>query len=351
MTLSLEQLEGASRRADPLADAAIEALGSSLEPGVDPLVVVEARRDLPAVARLLRDTRLPPEDPAVVARACRWALRYAPFIGLILATRSLPMLYAMPEIAAALTRTGALVSQAERRTLETARFLRVLAEPESFLPGGPAADAILRVRLLHAVVRARLRPTWRLPGPPIDQRSLLFTHLVFSAGLRQGMGTLGLHVPPDEAQDRVEMWRHIGARLGVEPGLIPRTPAEELATLRLLLEHACRPTAEGRALSRALIAGISWVPPYNLPEGALLALTRMMLGEPVSTLLDLPKPPFWARLPPPNLGPLRTLDQAARTAPPLRWLAESMGRAFSSAVLRSRLRGASRYEALPPERR
>lgn len=345
------RLEAASLRADPVADAAIEALAPHLKPGSDPLAVAREHERLPEVRRLLRLMDQPPQDPAVIARACRWCLRYAPAIGVILATRSLPMLYAMPQIALVLSLTGALTRDAERRTLETARFLRVVARPESFLPGGPAPEAILRVRLLHGVVRARLRPRWTLPTPPVDQRAMLFTHLVFSVGVRQGMVALGVHVPADEAQDHVDLWRHVGALMGVEPELIPRTPADEEATLALLMERCCAPSPQGHALAMALIDGVAWTPPYYLPRGALLALSRAMLGDGVATLLNLPPTPLWGRVQSTSLPPLRALDQAGRALPPLLWLAEGFGRAFSAGLLAWRLRGASGYESLPPEPR
>lgn len=351
VTPTLEQLHAAGLRADPVADAAVAALRDQLQPGVDLLERARTQAGRAPVARLLHEARQPPEDPAVIARACRWCLRYAPAIGIILALRSLMTLYAVPEIALALSRTGALTRTPERRTLETARFLRVISRPESFLPGGPAADTILRVRLLHAVLRARLAEAWPGAGPPIDQRSLVFTQLVFSAGVREGMAALGVHVPPSEAQDHVDLWRHVGARLGIEPDLLARTPAAENACFQALQERCCAPSPEGAALARALLRGLSWRPPYNLPEGALVALSRAMLGPRLSEILDLPPVPFWARIQSTTLTPLRLLDRAGRALPPLLVLAEGFGRGFSAMVLEWRLRGPSGYEALGPDPR
>lgn len=346
MQTGLDALRAAGERADPVADAAVLGIADQLKAGVDPLALARAHATRPAVARLLHEARLPPADPAVVARACRWNLRYAPAIGVILATRSLLMLYAMPEIAEVLAATGQLTRSPERRTLETARFLRVISQPESFLPGGPAADAILRVRLLHAIVRHRLRPTWTLPGPPIDQRAMLFTFCVFSAGVRSGMVSLGVHVPPDEAQDHLDLWRHAGRLMGVDEALLPPTPAAEDACFTMLQEQFCAPSPRGRALARALLRGLAWAPPYNLPEGALVALSRAMLGPRLSEILDLPPVPFWARIQSTTLPPLRALDRAGRALPPLLLLAEAFGRGFSEAVLRWRLRGPASYESL-----
>ena len=340
------ELHAAGARADPVADAAVDALADWLQPGVDPLAVMKAQAGHPAVARLLHEARRPPEDPAVIARACRWNLRYAPAIGVILATRSLLMLYAMPEIAEVLAATGRLTRTPERRTLETARFLRVISQPESFLPDGPAPDAILRVRLLHGIVRHRLRSGWTLPGPPLDQRGMLFTLSVFSAGVRTGMVLLGVHVPPDEAQDHVDLWRHTGRLIGVDEALLPTTPAAEEACFTMLQRSFCAPSPKGRALARALLRGLAWNPPYNLPEGALVALSRAMVGPEISEILDLPPAPFWARIQSTTLPPLRALDRAGRALPPLLLLAEAFGRSFSEAVLRWRLEGPASYEQL-----
>lgn len=345
--LAPEVLEAAALRGDALADEAVAALAPALVPGADPWTVA-LRSEHVAARRLVADVSRPPADPALVERACRWALRYAPAIGIALATRSLLMLYAVPEIARSLVRTGRLAANPERRTLETARFLYEVGRPECFAPGGRAVEAIGRVRLLHAVTRARLAPRWEGPGPPIDQRSSLFTLCVFGGGLRQGMARLGVEIPEGEARDQLGMWRHLGARLGVEPALIPAEPDEEIACITMLQAEICRPSPEGRALARALLGGIAGRPPYLLPEGALVAMAHFMLGEELACILDLPPQPRWARIPPRLLPPLTRLDRAGRAVPPLRGLAERFGRVFSGGILRWRLRGPADYEVLPP---
>lgn len=332
---------------DPLADEAVAALGARLAPGADPWAVARHSAE-PAARRLVAAVSAPAEDPAQVDRACRWALRYAPAIGIVLAMRSLLTLYASPEIAVALARTGRLAANPERRTLETARFLFEVSRPERFGPGGEATAAIGRVRLLHAVARRRLAAGWPWPGLPIDQRSSLFTVCVFSAGLREGMARLGVQLTRAEAVDQLGMWRFLGARLGVDPALIPATPEDEVACFAALQADLCRPSPEGRALAAALLRGIAMRPPYLLPEGALVALARDLLGEKLADILDLPPQPRWARFPPRALPPLVLLDRVGRATPPLLVLAERFGRAFSGGILRWRLKGPADFEALPP---
>ena len=71
------------------------------------------------------------------------------------------------------------------------------------------------------MARRRLAAGWPWPGLPIDQRSSLFTVCVFSAGLREGMARLGVQLTRTEAVDQLGMWRFLGARLGVDPALMP----------------------------------------------------------------------------------------------------------------------------------
>lgn len=133
-----------------------------------------------------------------------------------------------------------------KRLLETATFLvDVMDSPEALLPpinGTNAqknermgADALQgcgvgwlacsRVRFLHTGVRRRLRDSEHYPsssGVPINQEDLMATLCAFAVVPLLTLQMTGLPPTPDECQDFIAVWRHIGFYMGIEPRLLRR---------------------------------------------------------------------------------------------------------------------------------
>lgn len=344
MALSSQALEDASNRADPVADAAIHALFAQGARGGDLLAAAKERQSTPAIAALLVEADRAPVDPEAMERTRRMVLRYAPPIGLALGLKALPTLYALPEIAEALVATGRLIQDGERRMLETAEYLNQLTLPGGMRRDGVGHDATLRVRLLHAASRVRLRRAgWALPTPPIDQRASAFTLTVFSHSLRAGLTQLGGRLTERESAEHLAFWRHVGPVLGVEEGLIAADPREEAALQAQILRERAAPTEAGRALTAALLGALADRPPYRLSLPTLAALSRHLLGDELAELLGVPRDGDSRRLRA-GLALGQALLRAEAVLPGGRLVSQAFGRAFSNGVLAWRLRGPSEWE-------
>lgn len=329
-------LEAASLRADPVADAAIAAMARAGPLTGDLLAAARVRAEDADVARLLAEGERIPADPDAIERANRVMSAYAPQIGMVLAVRCLLLLYASPPVARVLVGTGRLVQGPERRVLETGRFLELMVHPGALGPGGAAHDAVLRVRLQHAYARRALAPTWEGPGPPVDQRSMLFTLTVFSVALRRGLVAMGAGLTRREQADHLALWRHVGLVIGIEQELIPATLEEEEALFEGLLSE-CLPGPEGRALASALIEGLARRPPYWVPPAALYALSRRLIGDALADGLGLPRHARWQVAWGVAAKALRALDRGLRATDLGFSLASRAGRAYAAGILAWRL--------------
>lgn len=344
MALSTQALEDASFRADPVADDAVRALFEQGARGGDLLAAAKQRAAHPDIQRLLAEADRAPVDPDAMERTRRLVLRYAPPIGLALGLKALPTLYALPEIAEALVATGRLVQNGERRMLETAEYLNQLTRPGAMRRDGVGHDATLRVRLLHAASRARLRQAgWARATPPIDQRASVFTLSVFSHSLRAGLTQLGGRLSEQESREHLTFWRHVGPVLGVEEGLIAAHPDDEAALQAQILRARAAPTEAGRALTAALLGALADRPPYRLSFATLAALSRHLLGDELAELLGVPRDGDSRGLRA-GLALGRALLRAESAVPGGRLLSQAFGRAFSNGVLAWRLRGPSEWE-------
>ncbi|MBK9647325.1 MAG: DUF2236 domain-containing protein [Deltaproteobacteria bacterium] len=344
MALSDQALDEASLRADPVADAAVVAMFAQGVRGGDLLAAAKERQSSPAIAALLAEADRAPVNPEAMERTRRLVLRYAPPIGLALGLKALPTLYALPEIAEALVATGRLIQHGERRMLETAEYLNQLTLPGGMRRDGVGHDATLRVRLLHAASRVRLRQAgWSRPTPPIDQRACLFTLTVFSHSLRAGLTQLGGRLTAQESSEHLAFWRHVGPVLGVEAGLIAERPEEEAELQDRLLRERAAPSEAGRALTAALLGALADRPPYRLSFATLAALSRHLLGDPLAELLGIPKDGDSRRLRA-GLALGQALLRAEAVVPGGRLFSQAFGRAFSNGVLAWRLRGPSEWE-------
>jgi hypothetical protein len=278
-------------------------------------------------------------DRTRVRRAQAWASRHLIHVTTALFCASLPTAYAAARGARVLAATGRTKGpELERRVNETAQFvLDVLAEG-GFEPHGSALRAIQKVRLMHAAVRRHVVAlTLFADEVPINQEDLLGTLCAFSVVVVRAARLLGVRVSDEEAEDYYHLWRGVGAMLGIEEALLP----EDFASARDLVvrigERQFEPSAHGRALMAALLAGMEehaaafpWLPRH---------LVRYLVGERLADQLGVPAgDAFQAKL-----AVLRLLPRVS--AP--RALSPVIGRLLLGSVVASKLRGAPPTFAMP----
>lgn len=212
----------------------------------------------PSLIRLLHWAEdVPPwVDWKRIALGARTFQRAGPYSNIILSAVSLMIAYRSSVANRPLIFTGALEKQATRRLAETGRFVVSVCQQNGLRRGQSGYQAVLRVRLVHAKVRAMLwsSPQWdaRRWGTPINQANMAGTTLLFSYAFVQGLRGLGFDVSEEEGDALMHLWRYAGLLSGVDPSLVFDTEkdAQRLWELGCLIQ----PPADegGRALATAL---------------------------------------------------------------------------------------------------
>jgi len=262
-----ERMVSALERGDPIADAAVQALEPvpvrewvprlehAMRHGDGPTPVL----DLVAAARRVPDW----VDWRSVGRAHRVLHRSGVLGGLVLGFRSLVYGYAAPAGNKPLIFSGRLIEDTPRRLAETGRFVGAVGSERGMRPGGEGFEITLKVRLMHARVRALASrdPRWRIDrwAVPINQHDMLATLLLFSTVYLQGLERLGLRFTPAEWSDYLHLWRWVGCVIGVEAMLLPISVDEALEMGEFIRATQGPPDDDARALVGALLT-----PPASL---------------------------------------------------------------------------------------
>jgi hypothetical protein len=243
-------------------------------------------------------------DRERVARGQDVFERWGVTISVALFCASLPNAYASARGVHVLTQTARLETDTRRRIMETGQFLIDALGPDGFEPDGPGIVAIQRVRLMHAAVRHLILAHQRevaagdtRPGPPpwqdewglpINQEDLLGTLMSFSYTVIGPLPKLGVEIEESDSEDYLYIWRVIGTMLGVRDELIPRTTEESTQVVDLIRERNYAHSADGVAMTRALVALLEEMTPGRMFDSVPVDLIRMLVGDDAAGLLELP---------------------------------------------------------------
>lgn len=361
-----QRLGGRFFDGDPAADAAVASLTHLSGPARNALVDAAVRAGADAATDA-------PEPLRALVRACERTPMWADFDtmnrggaafvrrgllgGLVLGTYALPASYCSPAGNKPLTFTGRLEAEAPRRLAETGRFVQLVCQPDAMRPGHPGWVAAVKVRLMHASVRAMcLRsPRWDLRawGTPINQPDTAGTGLLFSWIVLDGLDRLGFGIEGEDRHGLLHLWRYASWVLGVNDDLLWSSEAEAASSWDLLRSTQGPPDGDSRDLVRALLgAGIQGARTPEERTRALRmlpvshALTRYFLGDGLADSLGLPATPLvhaWPALR--RLSSvLRTL---ARTVPGVRLGTVEAGSRYWQTVVEQGLRGSPAAFSMP----
>lgn len=323
---------------DPLADEAIAAVmarGALRDRNADLLAVVEdlANGGDRACQAFVAATRTLPSwvDPAAIARGQRVALSVVVPTATALLLGGLSEVYAVTDIAAALGATGRLHDHTWLRMLETGRFLLDVHTPHGLRSEGRSLRSVFRVRLLHAMVRAKV---YRATGRSvISQAQLAFTLCAHSHVVRRGLDALGCPLSATEANAHHHLWRIVGHAMGIGPQLLaPSVEAEAELYLQLRAQLIDGRSEASRALVRRSIAAVA--ERSSIPPTVVTAVVECLIGRPLTARLQLRVSPAYRRLVGVGIWALRGLGALRRSVPMLAVLLAPLGRAFGALVVR-----------------
>ena len=292
-------------RGDPLADAVVgEGAGlvrSAIAHGIDslddpPTPLVELFAEL--------DERPLWLDLDACDRACGHLARHHRSYGLVLGAASL-LAGAQSTIAGKpLTFTGRYAADAAVRSIEVGSWLLAVTTPGGLRRRGEGFGHTVRVRMIHAHVRARLsrNAAWDTEawGIAIPQPYMTFTLAEFCSVALRAMGQLGVRYSDPELEDINHLWRYGGRLVGVADDFLPVTPRDYARIECLYALTALGPDDEDREFVAALtafqVSELARILPASLSGPIIHGMQRAFLGDPQADALAIPDT-GWKRLP------------------------------------------------------
>lgn len=255
----------AQLRGDPAADAVVAAYADrggfrQLHADVDQALddALRAPEGAPeALEVLLAHSREVPDwvDFDLIRHGALTYQRIGPAGMLILSAWSLMNGYHCAPAIKPLVYTRALEAKAPRRLAETARFVVEVAQIGGLERGGRGVDIAVKVRLMHAMVRAQLSRSewWQTDqwGVPINQADMLGTVVEFSLLVIEGAKKMGFVFTRREQEAVLHMWRYAGWLSGVEPSLLDELSDYQRGVTMAELIHLVQPGPDDDSVALA----------------------------------------------------------------------------------------------------
>ncbi|MBA9006300.1 oxygenase MpaB family protein [Thermomonospora cellulosilytica] len=351
-----------ARAGDPPADAVVEMMArlpggtgrrlfeQALEKGIDaledpPRELVEFFAHVDAVPYWV--------DPDLLDRGARVVGRTG-LLGLtmVMPCASLYGGYLASRANKTLMRTGYLDTMAPRRLAETAGWWVDVTTPGALGRFEAGFKGTLRVRLMHAQVRAAMnrRDDWDHDAwdAPVNQIQLAGTLLLFSHVMLLGSRALGFQFSAADRAAVRHLWRYVGHLMGVDLGLLPATAADAWRLYWLEAATEFLPDEDSRRLGRALMnaaAPLLLTPRWKNSALARHALTnylfaysRLILGRRNADFLGAPDNRLYQAAVLGTAAAVFAAESARRVIPGATGLCERLGQRQRTTMVRRLIR-------------
>lgn len=210
--------------------------------------------------------------------------------------------YQLAAVNQTLLATGALEKGAARRIAETTKWWIDVTEPGAMARTGAGFKSTLRVRIIHAVVRAHVgrQPTWDWAdlGIPVSQTDMQATYLGFSTVYLLALKLVGVPVSPADKAAVMHLWRYIAWVNGVDESRLHDLHEGERSGLQLLYKNLLSQRmadADSARLAQALADEPlhRHYPRWGWLQGRVnrsmqLSLARLCMGNETLRALGLP---------------------------------------------------------------
>ncbi|WP_280301248.1 oxygenase MpaB family protein [Nocardia abscessus] len=374
-TVAADHREAYARRfsalGDPLADAVVEMarrrpagegramFEQALAQGIDTI-----GDPPPELTAFFRGVEAPPywADADQLDLAARVIGRTGPLGLAALSMGALLGGYLAHRVTKPLVITGDLDRMAARRIAETTEWFVQVTRPGALKPFAAGWTATLRVRLMHALVRAGMsrRPDWDWEAwdHPVNQSQMAGTNALFAVAILSGSEALGARFTAREKAAVYHYWRVVGHLMGVDPEILltDERDAARLMSVQAVYEFDA-PDLDSQRLARALLQAIGPLTvgddddlPHRVGRATataiLCAYARQILGSENADFLALPDHALMQRI----LGGAATIIRSAEVLrcvlPGATRLSETCGRRSWVAAAQRMMRqhnGDSRY--------
>lgn len=211
-----------------------------------------------SLTALLDPVMRPPSwlDPEQVrwGAAVWWRSEAAVVVGMTAAQR---LSYGWGDLNKPQAMNGRSTKMAARRYEETSRWVLAATEPGAIVPGGAGFNGTLKVRLVHAMVRRRLRrnTAWNTVawGQPIHGTGMAITNNAFLALPIAIAQVLGVRFTDAELEAIRALWHWIGYLMGVPDELLPTDLDKPVEFNIAAMNIFAPPDDDTVALDRALM--------------------------------------------------------------------------------------------------
>ena len=250
--------------------------------------------DLPDFIRnyFTENAVLPPNsDSKKIAKGQEFFQKNAEDCLSLLGTMSLPYCYAAADGAQVLYFSERMRNDAQKRLLETARFVFEVNQKDSLKEEGLAFITILKVRLLHATIRFHVKnhKDWNMKwGLPINQEDLMGTNIAFSSIILRGLRKLGKKYTNQDAENYLHLCYVVGQLLGIDKKILPQTMKEAVFLSQNTEMRHFKSSHEGNVLMQTLLSHFEEILPPVVPDGYIHSYMRFLLGDRVCDLLGIP---------------------------------------------------------------
>jgi hypothetical protein len=339
---------------DPVADEVVlaEMRGDSTHAAAGILAALtNSLRDLddsPTVAGWVNRVEAAPPwiDDEMVAQGQDVFTEWSLDIVTALFCASLPFAYAAAKGVEVLERISQLADPktVARRIAETGQMLLDVSEPGALAPGGRGHRTARTVRLLHAVIRARLTMTSTLePSRPFERpvgtvrcggfRSIRKISSALSSALLRsysGPSTAWESPRPHEAQESyLQLWAAIGELLGIASAEFVVRPADAEVLTDLIAEQLHAPSRAGVHLMDVLMGEMELSMPWGLRK-LPRTLVRHLGGDQVADILGVESSAWWGGL----LPALAALNRVTARFPSGRAVLQAPSRMLGRSMIR-----------------
>ncbi|MFB7723381.1 oxygenase MpaB family protein [Nocardia sp. NPDC056100] len=184
------------------------------------------------------------------------------------------------EVASAVGETGRFVRDPYRRNLETSVWFGSVTEPGALERRSPILHDTVRVRLMHAQVRAMLRRRWgaehfALHGNPISNATTMGAAVTFGLTPICFDHVHGRRCSTAQLDAVMHYWAYIAHCFGVADELIPRSAAEGMEMVDYMVATAGVAPERTAAMAGAATRVFA---DRSLPGRARIAATAPMVG-------------------------------------------------------------------------
>jgi hypothetical protein len=246
------------------------------------------------VGKYLPDFEILPDwvDINLMIRSEKFFSTYAQDIFLLLGIYSLPYCYAAANGAQVLSYSGRMKGDIIKRLTETAQFIFHVLEKDAFTGIGKGFLNCLKIRLMHAAVRYKIKRhvEWPLAyGEPINQEDMAGTNLAFSQIIIDGLKKFGHRISRINEKAYLHRWNVIGYLMGLDEELLAHTRKSQFFLKTNIEKRQVRASDVGQELTHQLIETIETSPEKQFPDGFTPSAMRYMLGEQLAEILAIPE--------------------------------------------------------------